>query len=200
MWRLKQTKWPRCHCPQPSTSHIRDPAMRSTPSKHFGGPGRDSVLAPDCRCCAHRPCLSNKTPYSLRFRTVGAHSLTTCGDLYPDNTFLSLQQMCDQTQPTAAHTLLYYQLRATCKCNFPSFPTQPTSLPALEHILTVASGYKLITRLYRNMQQHFPVVTPAAREAWDRELAITITDKQWALGCQQLCLLTANYKFEAGPL
>lgn len=69
-----------------------------------------------------------------------ARSITTGVDLFPDDTFLSLHRMCKAETPTAADTLLYYQLRATCKTTFSSFPRQPPTLPPLDNIFTDNSG------------------------------------------------------------
>lgn len=135
------------------------------------------------------PLLDRRT--RERATTLG---VLTGGNLYPNGTFLSLTQMCEPAQPTATDTLLYYQIRSTCKSTFPDFPTQPPILPALEHILKEDSGRKLITRLYKIMQHNSPITSPRAREAWNADLNITLTDKQWSLSCQQLKRLTANHR------
>lgn len=124
---------------------------------------------------------------------AASHGLTTWGDLFPNESFLSLQEMCTPAQPTTADALLYYQIRATCKDIFPTFPVQPPTMIALEHILTFTSPTKLITRLYKTMQHHYPVTAVMARTAWDSDLETDITDAKWALACRQTRQLTVNH-------
>lgn len=136
------------------------------------------------------PAFNNRTTWAR----AASHGLATWGDLYPNGQFMSLNHMCQPELPSTADVLLYGQIRAACSSANPLFPASPLALPALEHILTVNSDKKLITRLYRNTQQHFPVTTAKARDLWDGDLDMALTDKQWQSSCHLLSQLTVNHK------
>lgn len=116
----------------------------------------------------------------------------TYADLFPENTFLTMQQMCGQTSPTAADMLLYYQIRSACRSKFPTFPNPPPTLAALENILVVEHGYKLITCIYNTTH----LVTPEAKKRWEEDLGSTISEKQWQGICGQLKLLSSSYRLK----
>lgn len=121
-----------------------------------------------------------------------AHNLDTGKDLFPNDTFLTLQQMCTESAPTAMDTLLYYQIRAACKSRFVDFPQAPPTLPALENVLSTPSPRKLVTRIYRITQSESPIITANAKADWERDIGMDITDEQWRFCCTQLEHLSPN--------
>lgn len=125
---------------------------------------------------------------------ASAHKLDKGKDLFPNDTFLTLQQMCADTTPTALDTLLYYQIRAACRARFTEFHQAPPTLPALENLLSTPSPRKLITRIYSITKRESPIITATSKADWETDIGTEITDKQLICCCTQLQHLSPNYR------
>lgn len=110
---------------------------------------------------------------------AATHELVVGKDLYPEGTFLTLQQMCRDKTPTAMDMLLYYQLRASLKSTYKEFPNEPSSLKSLEHIITDPSPRKLITCLYKMTQNETPIITVNSKQEWEKDFGHEISEADW---------------------
>lgn len=121
-------------------------------------------------------------------------SLHTFADLYPNGTFRDPPTMEEGRRASFGDVFLYHKLRAVCRALHMTFPSQPVTLKALEHLLCTPTPRRIITRLYVQMQTDAPVITSNALGKWNTEISPPLTDDQWAYCCSQMQELSPNYK------
>ncbi|KAJ1104726.1 hypothetical protein NDU88_002135 [Pleurodeles waltl] len=120
--------------------------------------------------------------------------LRTFADLFPNGKFMPPPAPEEGGTVPFSELFLYHKLRAACRVLSREFPGAPPVFTALEAVVGSPSPRKLVTRIYRHMQNMAPGVAPKSMLYWNEELQPEISEEQWEFCCGQLTELSPNYK------
>ncbi|KAJ1200001.1 hypothetical protein NDU88_003831 [Pleurodeles waltl] len=136
------------------------------------------------------PCVAD----GIASHLVDKMHLHTFEDLFPNGKFIPPPTSEEGGTVPFSELFLYHKLRAACRTLSEGFPGAPPVFTALEAVVSSPSPRKLVTRIYRHMQNMALGVTPKSMLYWNEELQPEITEEQWEFCCGQLAELSPNYK------
>ncbi|KAJ1114352.1 hypothetical protein NDU88_002590 [Pleurodeles waltl] len=136
------------------------------------------------------PCVAD----GIAGHLIDKMNLRTFADLFPNGKFMPPPEPGEGGEVPFSESFLYHRLRAACRTLCEGFPDPPPIFTALEAVVGSPSPRKLITRIYRHMQNMTPEVTPKSMLYWNEELQPEISGEQWEFCCGQLAELSPNYK------
>lgn len=101
------------------------------------------------------------------------------GDMYQEGLFRTVAHVFQNITQTPLETFLYIRQRQGIRSITPDFPSEPPTFTPLQLTLRNEKAKRLVSILYKAVHTQKIEQPAKARERWDLELGITLTDKQW---------------------
>lgn len=127
-------------------------------------------------------CYNHAFPPSLvdnSFALWKSKGVSTIADLYIENFFATFAQLKQKYSLPTSHFFRYLQIRDYVRKHVPNFESIPAPIELYSFMKMAPDSKKLISRLVDLFAAHDHVSTQYLKEAWEKDLGVTISDERW---------------------
>lgn len=122
--------------------------------------------------------------------------LATIGDLYLDRTFATFTQLKIKYSLPDSHFFRYLQVRDFIRKNIPNFHSLPSPTELYTLMNRPPDAKKLTSRFVDLFNSLVPVSSQSLKEAWERDLSLTISDEDWEIHLKDIHTCSINSRHQ----